>query len=119
VTNNSAGSLASSRWTALKLGLLFLFALVPAISVGPAHAQEGRKVKYSVQPEYPELARKNNIHGTARVQLVIAPEGNVKDIRILGGNPVLVQAAVDAVKKWKYEPAANETTAILKFDFTP
>ena len=119
VTKNSGRSLASSRWTILRFGALFLLALVPMISSEPASAQDNRKVKVSVQPTYPELAKKNNIHGTARVQVVVAPDGNVKDVRILGGSPVLAQAAVDAVKKWKYEPAAGESTLILKFEFTP
>jgi TonB family protein len=103
----------------VRLGALFLLALVPVISFEPAWAQDNRKVKVSVQPTYPELAKKNNIHGTARVQVVVAADGNVKDVRILGGSPVLAQAAVDAVKKWKYEPAAGESTLILKFEFTP
>jgi TonB family protein len=80
-------------------------------------AQENRKTKFVIQPEYPELAKKNNISGTARVQALIAADGTVKEVKILGGSPVLVQAVVDAVKKWKYEPASTSTTAVLKFDF--
>lgn len=124
VTNSSWRSLASSRWIRMSLGALLLTALVCATSSRPANAQDkdkekDRRVKVSVQPDYPELARKNNIHGTARVQVLISAEGNVKDVKVLGGNPVLAQAAVDAAKKWKYEPASYETTAVLKFDFTP
>lgn len=86
----------------------------------PAPApQENRKTKFTVPPEYPELAKKNNISGTARVQAVIAPDGTVKEVKVLGGSPVLVQAVVDAVKKWRYEPAPAATTAVLKFDFKP
>jgi TonB family protein len=100
---------------------LCAFMLIALLATGSstAAAQDNRKVKVSVQPSYPDLARKNNIRGTARVQVVIAPDGNVKDVRVLGGNAVLAQAAVDAAKKWKYEPASVETTTILKFDFTP
>jgi TonB family protein len=119
VTNSSWRSLASSRWITLSLRAFLLIALLSAIGAGPASAQANRKVKFSVQPDYPELARKNNIHGTARVELLIAADGNVKDVKVLGGNPVLAQAAVDAAKKWKYEAASAETTAVLKFDFTP
>lgn len=122
MTNSSWRSLASSRWIRLSLSALLLTGLVCATSARPANAQDkekDRRVKVSVQPDYPELARKNNIHGTARVQVLISAEGNVKDVKVLGGNPVLAQAAVDAAKKWKYEPASYETTAVLKFDFTP
>src|SRR5215472_4193767 len=110
VSKSSWRSLSSSRWIILSLGAFLLIALLSATSSRPANAQESRKVKVSVQADYPELARKNNIHGSARVELVIAADGNVKDVRVLGGNPVLAAAAVDAAKKWKYEPASNETT---------
>jgi protein TonB len=93
-----------------------LMALCLAL-LSPAFAQETRKVKSGNQPEYPDLARRNNIHGTARLQIVVAPDGSVKEIKVLGGNALLAQAAVDAVKKWKYEPAAAESTLVLKFDF--
>ena len=81
--------------------------------------QDGRKVKFSVQPEYPDLARKNKIQGIARLQLAIAPDGSIKDIKVLGGNPVLVQASVEAVKKWKYETSSAESTTVVKFEFKP
>jgi TonB family protein len=51
--------------------------------------------------------------------LLIAPDGKVKDVKVLGGNPVLVQAVVSAVTKWKYEPAAESSTVIVRFDFNP
>lgn len=92
-------------------------ALVASASM-PAMGQDGgRRVRLAVQPEYPDLAKRNNISGTARVQATIAPDGTVKEVKGLGGNPVLLQAATEAVKKWKYEPAQNESIAILKFDF--
>src|SRR5262245_66298149 len=113
----------------LSMGLLFAHmtshwprpALAQTQSQPQAQAQtsDGRKAKFSVQPAYPELARKNNIQGTARLQVLVAADGSIKDIKVLGGSPVLVQAAVDAVKKWKYETASAESTVILKFDFRP
>lgn len=119
MTKSSRRSLASSRWIILSLDALLLIALLSTTSSRPANAQESRKVKVRVEADYPELARRNNIRGSARVQIVITAEGNVKDVRVLGGNPVLAQAAVDAAKKWKYEPASYESTTILKFDFAP
>ncbi len=77
-----------------------------------------RKIKTSVPPEYPELARRLNLKGVARVQVKVAPEGAVKEVRELGGNPVLLEALVRAVKKWKYEPAATESVIEVQFDFT-
>jgi TonB family protein len=76
-----------------------------------------RKIKTRVEPEYPELARKNNISGSVRVEIIVAPDGKIKEVKVLGGNPVLAQAAVAAVNKWKYEPASEESTIVWKFDF--
>jgi TonB family protein len=82
-------------------------------------AQETRKIKISVQPEYPELAKRMHLTGVARVQITITREGTIREVKDLGGNPVLVDALTRAVQKWKYEPAAKESTVEVKFDFTP
>jgi TonB family protein len=76
-----------------------------------------RKLKYSVPPEYPELARKTNIQGMARVLLTVAADGKVVAVKELGGNPVLVAALVQAVRKWKYEPADHDSEIEVKFEF--
>jgi TonB family protein len=95
-----------------------LFAVFALLGCSTAYAQAAsRKLRTGTPPEYPELAKKNNIKGTARVQLLVSFDGKVKDVKILGGHPVLVQAVVDAVSKWKYEPAAQESIVIVKFDF--
>jgi TonB family protein len=97
--------------------LLVVFVLFSHL---PSFAQSGaRKVKTRVEPQYPDLARKNNISGSARVELYVTADGKVRDVKVLGGNPVLVQAVVTAVTKWKYEPAAEESTVVVKFDFNP
>jgi TonB family protein len=66
---------------------------------------------------YPELAKKMHIHGMVKVEAVVKPNGMVKSIRILGGNPVLLESAKDAVAKWKFEPAQSETTEIVQLAF--
>jgi TonB family protein len=78
----------------------------------------GHKIKTRVAPEYPELARRLQLQGTARVQFTITPEGAVKDVHELGGNPVLVDALIRAVKQWKYEPSAKETIVEVKATFS-
>ena len=97
-------------------GLLALFFLVSGYSL--LAQATARKIKNRVEPIYPELAKRNNISGSARVELVVTPDGRVKDVKVLGGNPVLVQAVMAAVVKWKYEPAAEESSVIIKFDFS-
>ena len=97
--------------------LVVVFSL---FSYHPFLAQStARKVKTRVEPEYPDLARKNNIAGSVRVEIVVALDGRVKGVKVLGGNPVLAQAVVTAVNKWKYEPATEESTIVSKFDFNP
>jgi TonB family protein len=112
-------SLGGSRWVQSRLWAGLLVAIIPFTWCKPASAQDIRKVKFSVQPAYPELAKRNKIQGVTRLQVIITPDGVIKDIKVLGGNPVLVQASVEAVQKWKYEPAPAESTAVLRFEFKP
>jgi len=90
--------------------------LVTAQSV-PGSSNSDRKVASRVQPNYPELAKKMHIRGTVRVETVVRANGSVKSTRVLGGNPVLVDAAIDAVGKWKFETAQNETTQVVQVVF--
>ena len=76
-----------------------------------------RRAKSKVQPEYPELARKMNITGTVKVEVVVAPNGKVKEAKVVGGHPLLANAALEAVKKWRFEPAAMESSGVVDFKF--
>ena len=78
-----------------------------------------RRAKTRVQPAYPELARKMNLAGTVKIEVVVAPNGTVKDARVVGGHPVLANAALEASKKWRFEPSATESTGIIDFKFEP
>ena len=103
--------------------LILLTILCLAIALGPfGFAQEGgfdRKVKNKVPPTYPEIARKLGLSGTVKLEVVVASNGNVKDTKVIGGHPILVSAAVDAVKKWKFETASGESTGTVEFRFDP
>ena len=76
-----------------------------------------RKLRSGQPPEYPELARQMNIRGMARVMVTITPEGAVKEVKEVGGHPLLIDALVRAVKKWKYEPASKESIIEVKAEF--
>ena len=78
-----------------------------------------RKIKSKVAPTYPELARRMSISGAVRVQVTIAPNGAIKDAKLLGGHPVLANAALDALKKWHFEAGPAESTGIVVFHFDP
>ena len=89
------------------------------LSAPEARAQETveRKVKFKVEPQYPEIARKLGLRGVVKIEIVVAPNGSVKDTKVIGGHPILVNAAVDAVKKWKFESAGAESTTLREFRF--
>jgi TonB family protein len=60
-----------------------------------------------------------NITGTVKVLVVVTPGGSLKDTKVVGGNPLLVNAAMDALKKWKFEPADSESSGTVEFKFQP
>lgn len=101
------------------LSALFLFggAIVPRQAF--AQGELTRKVTSKVSPTYPDLARRMSIRGTVKMIVVVSPEGNLKNARVVGGNPILVNAALNAVKKWKFEPAQDESTGTVEFTFQP
>src|SRR5258708_34651798 len=83
----------------------------------PTAPTSERKIASQVAPVYPDLAKKMHIHGAVRVEAVVRPNGSVRSARVLGGNPVLVDAALDAVGKWKFESAQVETTEVVQLVF--
>jgi len=76
-----------------------------------------RRAKTKVQPAYPDLARRMNIVGTVKVEVVVTPSGTVKDAHVIGGHPVLAGAALDAAKKWRFEPSPTESSGVIDFKF--
>jgi periplasmic protein TonB len=57
-----------------------------------------------VQPQYPPLARQTRISGTVKLHAIIGKNGEVTQLQVLSGHPLLVQSALDAVKQWRYQP---------------
>lgn len=104
--------------------LLLLVVAGTVIVVNPARAvgednEISRKVKSKVSPSYPEIARRMNISGTVKLVVVVSPNGAVKSTKVLGGHPLLVSAAEEAVKKWKFETAPAEDSGVVEFTFKP
>jgi TonB family protein len=111
---------SGKRWGAW----LVMVAVLVGIGGLRLRAQESdtelvRRAKSKVQPVYPDLARKMSLTGIVKVQVVVAPNGTVKDAKVVGGHPLLANAALDAVRKWRFEPAAAETTGVVDFKFEP
>lgn len=93
---------------------------VPLAAQAPAaSAVSARKAVTRVAPNYPELAKKMRLQGVVKVEAVVRPNGAVKSTRVVGGSPVLAEAATDAVGKWKFEPRPNETTELVELAFVP
>lgn len=100
------------------LAAVIACALVSSVFGQSGNTDEGkRKVKSKVSPAYPELAKRMNVTGKVKIEVVITPEGRVKSTRVIGGHPLLVQACQDAVKEWKFAPASEETTQVVEFEF--
>lgn len=65
---------------------------------------ESAKAIYRPMPAYPPLAKMARIQGVVRLEAVISKDGTIQDLKVMSGHPLLVQAALNAVKQWKYEP---------------
>ena len=105
----------------LLLLVLAFTTLLAAYAPIAAFAQDGiqRKVKSRVEPIYPETARRIGLTGVVKLEVVVATNGTVKETKVLGGHPLLVNAAVDAVRKWRFETASTESTGTVEFKFEP
>jgi protein TonB len=76
--------------------------VVQRINVGGRVAQAS--LIHSVQPVYPPLARSTRIQGHVILSAVISTDGTIKDLQLVSGHPLLVPAAMAAVKQWVYKP---------------
>jgi TonB family protein len=63
-----------------------------------------RALIYQPEPVYPQLAKEARIAGAVKLLVWVSPDGDVKGIHLIGGHPLLVKAAMDAVKQWRYDP---------------
>jgi TonB family protein len=115
---------ARRRVSMKTLSLWLLVCLSMSCSFAPAsHAQQDsktdRKLVTRVEPDYPPVLKMRQIGGTVRIQITITPKGIVENPRVLGGNPILGESAVAAVKKWKYASAETATTTTVSLEFNP
>lgn len=100
---------------------LFGIAVIPLCAQNEdayAPANE-RKLITRVEPKYPPTLERLYIGGVVRVQVDIAPNGTVESAQVLGGNPILGQSAIAAVKQWKYAPAKSKTRTVERLEFDP
>ena len=93
-------------------------ALVPkALAQGTPVDTPKRKVKTKVVPDFPPLAKQMNMTGKVKIEVTISPDGRVTGTKVVGGSPLLVGSALDAIRKWRFESAPKESSEIIEFDF--
>lgn len=109
----------------MRIRFSILVAMLLAIAAGAGIAQDSsrpaaqRKVIQRIVPTYPDLARRLQISGVVKLRVTVAPSGNVKSVEALGGNPLLIKAAEEAVGNWKFAPAAEEARELIELRFSP
>ncbi|MCL4795790.1 MAG: TonB family protein [Bryobacteraceae bacterium] len=101
-------------------GLPFSIALAPAppppaaaaappapairrIEVG-GHVLAAKLILPAQQPVYPPLAKQTRTQGLVVLAALIGPDGRIRNLRVISGHPLLTQAALDAVRHWRYQP---------------
>ena len=97
-----------------------LTAADPGLRVSEAEAKKAAIEKPA--PEYPLVARQLKVVGKVNLEVTVAENGTVAEVRILTGNAILTKPAVDAVKKWRFRPFQSEGKAVaavapLTFEF--
>ena len=104
-----------------RLFVFGLLVLAPILSRAQQsdQSESTRKVLNKVTPRYPELARTMSLKGVVKIEAVVAPNGTVKSVDTKGGHPILVQAAQNAIRQWKYEPSSHESKETIEIQFNP
>jgi TonB family protein len=105
--------------TLSQLGMIVVFTVVPFVAQIQEQTTRERKLITRVEPEYPDTLKRLYIGGAVRVEVQVEHNGAVKTTKLLGGNPILGQSTMKAIKQWKYAPTAADETLVVKFEFDP
>jgi TonB family protein len=81
-------------------------------SVRVPEPEQRRKLVYSLRPVYPAEAREQRVQGLVRLELTISAEGKVESMKAVQGHPLLVPAAMNAARHWRYSPTLLDGKAI-------
>ena len=99
--------------------VLAILTFAPCYTRAQEPSEGARKVVSRVMPQYSSLARSLNLAGVVRADVLVAANGKPKSVEVKGGHPVLVDAAQNALRQWKWEPAPHDTHEIVELHFTP
>ncbi len=106
------------------VAVLALSGMTMAAQETVVHVSQSEAVKAAkekVQPEYPAMAKQLHLEGTVQVEAHIGSNGTVDEVKPLTGNAVLMNAAVSALKKWKFAPFTADgkpTKAVADMSFS-
>lgn len=101
----------------MKKQIALLATLILAFGMSAFAQESKRAIKTPARIVYPELAKRMNVTGAVKVEVVVAPNGTVKTAKAIGGHPLLIESAVTAAKNTKYEPSAEETKELIVYNF--
>jgi protein TonB len=93
-----------------------LLAVFLVVVASPAQ-ESARKVVARAAPTYPDLDKKMHLSGKVKIQVEVNPAGTVISAKMIGGNPVFENAAIQAVKQWKFEAAQSATKGVITLEF--
>jgi len=99
--------------TSSAIALCLALALASSL---PARADD-RAVVSKAKAVYPEMAKRLKITGSVLLNATVAPNGAVKQVKTVMGEKILVEAAKEAVLKWKYAPSEHETVEDVEIVF--
>jgi TonB family protein len=105
-------------WTVIAFALLLPFLILVPHQVPAQSSESARKIVTRVSPQYPSVAHRMGLQGNVKVEVVVQPNGTVKSVEVRGGHPMLADAALSAVRQWKWEPGPHETHEIIEIKFT-
>ena len=98
--------------------LCCLLVMFSCLSVG--YAQDTKhKILKKVPVEYPQILKAKGIQGTVRLKVFIKPDGSVKGVELLGGNPILAECAEKSVRQWKFSPLNSDSNVEIVVHFDP
>jgi len=92
---------------------------VKTLTLSDSKFNPQRRVIRRIEPEYPETLRRLNISGTVRLRVTISARGNVEQVELLGGNPILGESAISAVKQWLYTAGHSRDLIEVSIPFDP
>jgi TonB family protein len=101
-------------------GILVGVALAAAAAgLGAQEVTSSRRVVKSVAAQYPSVLKRRGIGGTVKLRVLVNANGSVKDVQVLGGNPILSDSAAKAVKQWIFAGAEKEESIEISVGFDP